>query len=95
MQTIKNKQSTDNLISSYLKGEITLEETRELANWIKLNKANKQYFDECCEIWITCKASLKNPGYNVQQGFWKFKQKIKTEEDLRSGTNTPVKTKRT
>jgi transmembrane sensor len=87
MQTIKNKQSTDNLISSYLKGEITLEETRELANWIKLNKANKQYFDECCEIWITCKASLKNPGYNVQQGFWKFKQKIKTEEDLRSGTN--------
>jgi ferric-dicitrate binding protein FerR (iron transport regulator) len=87
MQTIKNKQSTDNLISSYLKGEITPEETRELANWIKLNKANKQYFDECCEIWITCKASLKNPGYNVQQGFWKFKQKIKTEEDLRSGTN--------
>jgi ferric-dicitrate binding protein FerR (iron transport regulator) len=87
MQTIKNKQSTDNLISSYLKGEITLEEIRELANWIKLNKANKQYFDECCEIWITCKASLKNPGYNVQQGFWKFKQKIKTEEDLRSGTN--------
>jgi ferric-dicitrate binding protein FerR (iron transport regulator) len=87
MQTIENKQSADNLISSYLKGEISPEETNELVNWIKLNKANKQYFDECCEIWITCKASLKNSDYNVQKGFWKFKQKIKAKEDLRSGTD--------
>ncbi len=87
MQTKETIQSADNLISSYLKEEITAEETRELLNWIKLDKANKQYFDECCEIWMTCKASSKNPGYNVQKGFWKFRQKIKAEEDLHTGTN--------
>jgi len=87
MEENENKQSSDILISGYLKGELTPDEIRELINWIKLSKANKQYFDECCEIWITCKASLKNSDYNVQKGFWKFKQKIKAEEDLRSGTD--------
>lgn len=87
MYTKENKQQADNLISSYLKGEITPDEKRELINWIKLNKDNKQYFDEYCEIWITSKASSKSPGYNVQEGFWKFKQRIKAEEDLRAGTN--------
>ncbi len=85
MVTIEGKQSADNLISTYLKGELTPRETNELINWIKLDKSNKQYFDECCEIWITAKAALKNPGYNVQKGFWKFKQKVKTSEELHIG----------
>ncbi|MDO9341323.1 MAG: FecR family protein, partial [Bacteroidales bacterium] len=81
MQTKENKQPADNLIPGYLKGELTADETRELINWIKLNSANKRYFDEYCEIWITAKASLKNPGYHIQKGFWKFKQKIRGDED--------------
>jgi len=87
MQTKENKQSADNLIPGYLKGELTADETRELIRWIKLNSANKRYFDEYCEIWITAKASLKNPGYNFQTGFWKFKQKIKGDKDLSVGLN--------
>lgn len=87
MQTKENEQSPDDLISGYLKGELSAEETRELLIWIKLDRANKRYFDEYCEIWITSKASLKNPGYHVQKGFWKFKQKIKTSENLSTGFN--------
>ncbi|MCX6327847.1 MAG: FecR family protein [Bacteroidia bacterium] len=87
MQTTENKQSPDNFIPGYLKGELTADETRELINWIKLNNANKRHFDEYCEIWITAKSSLKNPGYNFQEGFWKFKQKIKAKEDLQIGFN--------
>lgn len=81
MQTKENKQSLDDLITGYLKGETSADETTELINRIKLNSADKRYFDEYCEIWVTSKASLKNPGYSFQEGFWKFKQKIKANED--------------
>ncbi len=82
MQENENLQSADILIAGYLKGELTPDETKELINWIKLDKANKQYFDECCEIWITARASLKVPGYHAQEGFWKFKQSILTDKKL-------------
>jgi transmembrane sensor len=85
MQSKENNQSPDNLISGYLKGELTADETRELISWIKLNSANKRYFDEYCEIWITARVSLKNPGYNFKDGFWKFKQKIRADEVLSTG----------
>lgn len=87
MQTKENKQSPNDLIPGYLKGELSVEETGELVSWIKLDNANKRYFDEYCEIWITAKASLKNPGYHIQEGFWKFKQKIKVNEDLKIDFN--------
>jgi len=78
MQTEINKQLADTLIPGYLKGELTTSETRELISWISLSSDNKRYFDEYCEIWVTAKASLRNPGYSFQEGFWKFKQEIKT-----------------
>lgn len=78
----ENKLSADILIAGYLKGELTPDETKELINWIKLDKANKHYFDECCEIWVTARASLKVPGYHAQEGFWKFKQRIVTDKEL-------------
>ena len=87
MQLKERKQSADNLISVYLNDELTPDETKKLISWIKLNKVNKKYFDEYCEIWITAKASLRNPGYSVQEGFWKFKQKIKAIEDLQIDSN--------
>ena len=87
MRTKENKQSADNLIPGYLKGELSAGETRELINWIKESSVNKRYFDEYCEIWITTEASLKNSGYHFQEGFWKFKQRIKTDEDLHIGLN--------
>jgi transmembrane sensor len=87
MQTKENKLSADNLIPGYLMGELTPDETKELINWIKLNSANKRYFDEYCEIWLTAKSSLKNPGYNFHEGFWKFKQRIKAEEVIHIGLN--------
>jgi len=78
MQTEINKQLADTLIPGYLKGELTTSETIELISWISLSSDNKRYFDEYCEIWVTAKASLRNPGYSFQEGFWKFKQEIKT-----------------
>jgi len=87
MESEEKKQSEDNLIVSYLKGELTADETGELISWIKMSRANKRYFDEYCEIWISAKAALKNPGYSVQEGFWKFKQRIKINEDSGTGVN--------
>jgi transmembrane sensor len=77
METTQNKKTEEDLICSYLKDDLTPEETGELIEWIKLDKANKQIFDECCEIWLTIQSSAKNPGYNAQEGFWKFRQRIK------------------
>ena len=57
--------------------EITPYEKEKLIRWIKFSKANKKYFDEYCEIWITSKATFKNSVFVVQKGFWQFKRKIK------------------
>jgi transmembrane sensor len=89
MQTKENNQSVDDLITGFLTEELSGDETRDLISWIRLKRANKQYFDEFCEIWITAKARLKNPGYNFHEGFWKFKQRIKHSEDLSNDRNNP------
>ena len=80
METTQNKKTEEDLICGYLKGDLSPEETRELIDWIKLDKANKQTFDECCEIWITTRATSKNPGYSAQEGFWKFRQGIRKSD---------------
>jgi transmembrane sensor len=80
METIQYKKSEEDLICGYLKGDLTPEETRELIDWIRIDKANKQTFDECCELWITTRSASKNPGYNAQEGFWKFRQRILNSE---------------
>ena len=80
METTQNKKTEEDLIYGYLKGDLTPEETRELIEWIKLDKANKQIFDECSELWITSRSISKNPGYNAQEGFWKFRQRIRNSD---------------
>jgi transmembrane sensor len=85
MQLNENKKPVENLIPGYLKDELSVEEKRELIIWIKEDSSNKRYFDEYCEIWITARASLKDPGYNFQKGFWKFKQKIQNDEHISYG----------
>jgi transmembrane sensor len=88
METTQNKKTEEDLICGYLKGDLTPEETRELIEWIKIDNVNKQTFDECCELWITTMAASKNPGYNAQEGFWKFRQRISTAD------NPPVTVKK-
>jgi len=78
--------SADTLITGYLKGELSESEINDLISWIKLDKKNKQYFDECCEVWITARAVSGNPGYDYHKGFRKFRQDIAVEKVL------PVKT---
>jgi transmembrane sensor len=82
MQRKENIKSEEWLISGYLKGELTNDETRKLLSWIKSDSANKRYFDECCEVWITGKSTLKNPDYSFQEGFWKFRQRIKAGTEV-------------
>ena len=87
MLTKENEQTANNLIPGYLNGELTDIEIRELINWIKLDSANKRYFDEYCEIWLITKASSGNPGYNFHEGFWRFRQKIKASEEYPANLN--------
>jgi hypothetical protein len=89
MQSKENNKPVENLIPGYLKDELSAEEIKELISWIKEDSSNKRYFDEYCEIWITTRASLKNSGYNFQEGFWKFKQKIQTDENIPYGLSKP------
>lgn len=83
----EEKKSADILISGYLKDELTPDEIKELISWIKLDQSNKKYFDECCEVWITAKASLKIPGYRAQEGFWRFKHSILPDKGQRTEPN--------
>jgi ferric-dicitrate binding protein FerR (iron transport regulator) len=94
METTENKKPAEDLICDYLRGDLTPEEIKELTNWIKLDKANKRNFDECCELWITAKAASKNPSYNAQEGFWKFKQKINAGDkaEINSANNVFFRT---
>jgi ferric-dicitrate binding protein FerR (iron transport regulator) len=82
METNTDKNPADILITRYLNSESSDTELHELVEWIKLDKRNKHYFDEYCEIWITAKAVAGNTGYFVQEGFWKFRQKIKDDISL-------------
>ena len=86
MQTQESNQSAENLIPGYLKGELTPDEIKALISWIKTSRINKRYFDEYCEIWITTKASIEDPGYNFKEGFSKFKQKINIGKDGSMGS---------
>jgi ferric-dicitrate binding protein FerR (iron transport regulator) len=76
MQKKVTKKSPDDLITDFLKGELTIDEQKELLEWIKSDKANKRQFDEYSEIWITSRSNMKNTGYNPHTGFWKFKKKL-------------------
>jgi transmembrane sensor len=80
MESTQDKKTEEDLIYGYLKGDLTPEETRELIDWIKLDKANKRTYDECCEIWITTRSVSKDPVYNAQEGFWKFRQRIRNSD---------------
>jgi ferric-dicitrate binding protein FerR (iron transport regulator) len=82
MHTEEIKELSENLVSGYLKGELNEAEKRALICWIKSDIGNKHFFDECCEIWITAKANSKNTGYNFQEGYLKFLQKIKPVEEF-------------
>jgi transmembrane sensor len=84
MHTEENKLIPDNLITGYLRKELTPEETNELVRWIGSDPENKRRFDEYCEIWITAMAGTRHPEYNFHEGFWKFKKRIAAE-------NQPVK----
>ncbi|HUX97368.1 MAG TPA: FecR family protein [Bacteroidales bacterium] len=90
MQKIKNVEKLENLISGYLKGELSSGEIKDLIDWIKISDANKQYFDEYCELWVTSKASLKSTYYNYHTGFWKFRKKIE-EENKNSDDRNKIK----
>jgi len=78
MDKKENNLTPESHIPGYLKGELNPVEKKELLSWIKSDPANKRLFDEYCEIWITTLAGVKHPEYNFHEGFWKFKQQIRT-----------------
>jgi len=86
MQQNENFKPWDNFISGYLKGELTPEETKELLKWIRSDKANKEYFDQCSELWAVMRSATDDHGYNAGEGFRRFRQWIRTEEGLQTVT---------
>jgi ferric-dicitrate binding protein FerR (iron transport regulator) len=82
MEMKVDDHTADNLISGYLESELSEAEIRDLISWIKQDKKNKRYFDECCEVWITTGAVSEYPGYDYQKGFRKFRQVVAVEKTL-------------
>ena len=46
MQKKVTKKSPEDLITDFLKGELTTDEKNQLLDWIKSDEANKRLFDE-------------------------------------------------
>ncbi len=88
MQQNEYKDLREELIHGYIQGELSENEVKKLIDWIKEDPANKKYFDEYCEIWVSTKALLKNPGYNYHEGYWKFKHKISEEGKKTKSSDT-------
>lgn len=81
MQSNEELKLIDNLILSYLKGELSEESARELLEWIRKSDSNKRYFNEQKELWLTAQVNYNQAHYNYQKGFARFREAISGTEN--------------
>lgn len=72
MQSLENKNRVDDLITGFLKNELSPVQIEELNRWVTQSKENKLYFDQTREIWLASKAVNENTQYNPQKAFENF-----------------------
>lgn len=70
-------ENCNELIFNFLNSSISKEEEEILMDWLKRDAANKLYFDECHEIWLSTKLKLAQKDFNSQEAFQRFKENIK------------------
>ena len=65
----------DQLIIDYLNGQIDEIQKKELEAWVAASTANKQYYYEQTEIWLSARAVSGQPG-NKEAAYKRFKQRV-------------------
>jgi transmembrane sensor len=85
-----NQEHVDELIIGYLKNNLSNKELLALNAWINEKQANKQYFDDYVEIWLTSKAVQENSKFDYNKAFVRFKNRIE-KTDRKQGTVVSAK----
>jgi transmembrane sensor len=71
-----NLDKYNELITNYLNSSLQKEEEKILVEWLEKDLANKRYFDEFREIWLSSGLSSAQKKYNSKMAFERFKKKI-------------------
>jgi ferric-dicitrate binding protein FerR (iron transport regulator) len=79
MNPKKTSDQIDELVLSFLRGNISTEEVIELKNWLNLDQANKDYFRELYMLWKASAVSIQNEE-DVNKVFQKLNIKINKKE---------------
>jgi transmembrane sensor len=89
------------LISKYLAGEITEEETRVLKGWLQSDAENQKLFEEFRNTWLAIEYSKIDPALIINEEWGKLKVKIqvgqadgRTESQQSAVSSQDVKTTR-
>jgi transmembrane sensor len=73
---LKKMNITDDLLISYLIGETSVEETKNIDRWLQLNLANKRHFEQLQLIWETSNKINFSPLIDASTSLIRLKQKI-------------------
>ncbi|MCI1639703.1 MAG: DUF4974 domain-containing protein [Bacteroidales bacterium] len=78
MSTIDDTRDMDELIADYLTGCISADDLNVLKAFISASRENRNYFLRRREIWFSCMSSGTESGYNYEQAYERFRQRIPT-----------------
>jgi transmembrane sensor len=70
-------ESYNELIFSYFNSSLSKEDEKILIHWLNKDVANKNYFDECHEVWLSTKLKGAQKDFDSEEAFLRFKKKIK------------------
>lgn len=72
----ENNRNIDDLIVSFLSGELKQEGRDELKAWIDESEAHRRHFLQRQEMWFSALAEEENTRYNQEAAFRQFRQRV-------------------
>lgn len=84
---------TDDLISSFLVGEISAAEKQELMQWVAASKSNAEYFDKKKEIWLSSMTSAEKETFQPEMGYRRFSSR-RLVSDIKPAARKSHRTRR-
>lgn len=82
----ENSNYIDDLIVSFLSGELKQEERDKLKAWINESKTHHKYFLQCQEVWISVLSESESARYDQEAAFRRFQQRVATTKSRRMNT---------
>ena len=72
----ENNNYIDELIVSFLSGELNQEGRDELKTWIDESEAHRRYFLQCQELWFSALPEEERTRYDHEAAFRQFQQRV-------------------